>query len=618
MKLRVARVASTTQQEGTGNGLRTLYRSARLCVQGSDDIRAVDLADGRRVLLAGELVGAPGSVEDAQDRLEGSFLLAIVGPGDACSLAADRFGQRDLFYAPATNPEVFASDLSLLNGSIRTGGYDQVALAHALTVYGYRPPKRHTFYRDVRRLGVGETVRIEGGRVRFEDAPFQPVPTGAYGEQELHHYADLLLDAVRVRGSPAGNVVYLSSGWDSTGLLACLVHLFGPHKVRAVIGRLQPAHRSGVLNQFELDRAQAVAAFFGVRLDVVEFDQRDHGPEWVERLQPLFTAQHLVSMPGINHAILADFVARTTAGDEVVFAGEISDGAHNLGFSQFITIFHPVQAFREYSDKMASYVFGPTFLGQLHRDRFMDDPVYRLLRDRVPGAIFDEPATDEVARTLQLLSSFFLRGHRLPLWSIRNSRMLTPAGAEAYRQEMETTYLTRAAGHATPETLYAWYLHLYNSFHWQSGTVATLPVTARARGLTMALPFWDRQIQDFLAAMPEDWGRGLDLRPTKYPLKWMLAHRVPYPLHLQVGPHSYVYDIDPSFSLAAETMYASAFTAFFKGLLRPRAYHRLLSPHVFDLAYVDAMVDRYLDGIEVRGAELNDLVALCVLSLVDW
>jgi hypothetical protein len=134
----------------------------------------------------------------------------------------------------------------------------------------------------------------------------------------------------------------------------------------------------------------------------------------------------------------------------------------------------------------------------------------------------------------------------------------------------------------------------------------------------MALPFWDRQIQEFLAAMPEDWGRGLDLRPTKYPLKWMLAHRIRYPMHLQVGPHSYVYDVDPSFSLAAETMYASAFAPFFRNLLRPRAYHRLLSPDVFDLSYVDAMVDRYLEGVEVRGAELNDLVSLCVLSLVDW
>ena len=43
---------------------------------------------------------------------------------------------------------------------------------------------------------------------------------------------------------------------------------------------------------------------------------------------------------------------RVFAGDRD--AGEISDGVHNFGFSQFLTIFHPSLEFREYADKMAS------------------------------------------------------------------------------------------------------------------------------------------------------------------------------------------------------------------------------------------------------------------------
>lgn len=118
--------------------------------------------------------------------------------------------------------------------------------------------------------------------------------------------------------------------------------------------------------------------------------------------------------------------------------------------------------------------------------------------------------------------------------------------------------------------------------------------------------------------MPEEWGRGLDLNPTKYPLKWMLKNRIEYPYHLQVGPHSYLYDMDPSFSLAAETMYGSAFAPYFRNLLGPRTYHDLLSPEIFDLAYIDGLVNRYLDGIETRGSELNDLVSLCMLLMVGW
>ncbi len=64
--------------------------------------------------------------------------------------------------------------------------------------------------------------------------------------------------------------------------------------------------------------------------------------------------------------------------------------------------------------------------------------------------------------------------------------------------------------------------------------------------------------------MPESWGRGLDLKPTKYPLKWMLEHCIDYPLHLQVGPHLYLYDVDPTFSHSAKFMYGSAFTPYIK------------------------------------------------------
>src|SRR5207237_976636 len=83
--------------------------------------------------------------------------------------------------------------------------------------------------------------------------------------------------------------------------------------------------------------------------------------------------------------------------------------------SQYVTIFHPTLAFREYSDKMASYLFGPTFFGLFLSDQFEDDPIYRLFRARAGAAHFDPPAKDPVARRRQFLASFFLRGARIPL-----------------------------------------------------------------------------------------------------------------------------------------------------------------------------------------------------------
>jgi hypothetical protein len=136
--------------------------------------------------------------------------------------------------------------------------------------------------------------------------------------------------------------------------------------------------------------------------------------------------------------------------------------------------------------------------------------------------------------------------------------------------------------------------------------------------LRAELPFWDGRLQQFLSAMPESWGRGLDLNPTKYPLKWMLKNRIRFPMHLQVGPHSYLYDVDPTFSHGAEILYGSAFAPYYKQLLARGTYRDVLSADIFDIAYLDGIVKRYLDGVEVRGAEMNDVLSLCLLSASGW
>ena len=640
MNLRILVTDATESQPKQSSGMNTLYRAGHVLVEGSSDVETLELRDGRKAFLAGDLFGlrtrqgeirAPGRgelleelggpLEECRDRLEGRYILVIAGPGDRCTVFADRYGKRDLYCMLSARTPCIATDLTLLTESPAKDGYDQAALAHALCMYGYRSPKRHTPYRAVRRLGVRESISIIGGRIAFKTEPFRPIPAGTFSERDLEEYAEILLEAIRLRGSRHGNVVYLSSGWDSTSILACLVHLFGSRKVRCVIGRMRYSERSGIINPFEMERARAVADYFNVRLDVAEFDYRGKKAlELHDRLKPTIQQpHHTTGGIGFNHTVLADFVARTTGGGESVFAGEISDGAHNLGFSQFMTIFHPVLEFREYSDKMGSYLFGPTFLRLFQEGKHGGDPIYGLFRSRAGGARFDERAKGSAAaRTLQFLSSFFLRPCRLPLWSLGNTEMLTAGGLEQYAAEMESTYLGDAARKATPETLYSWYLHLYNSFHWQCSTIVPLGLTAEARGLRMALPFWDTRLQEFLSAMPENWGRGLDLNPTKYPLKWMLKNVIDYPMHLTSGPHSYLYDVNPMFNLGAEMIYGSGFAPRFRQALQSRAYRDVLSPDFFNMAYVERIVARYLKGTEVKGAEFREMLSLCWLALSGW
>jgi hypothetical protein len=638
MRFRII-MGQASETAGSEAGLRILHRGPSLRVEGDQHARWLVLRDGGYALLAGDvsalrtrsggLEAAPGDlaslggvlaagVSHCRETLQGRWALVLVGADGSVELGSDAFGRGEIYYRESPGGGTFASGLDLV--PIAHGGpYDQAALAHVFCVYGHRPPKRHTLYTGLRRLGVGETARWTGGTLSVRDDDFTPVASADFGDRELNEYADIFLETLRQTGSRHGNIVYLSSGWDSTSILAGLVTVFGARRVRAVTGRMLYSERAGVINQFEIDRARAMAAYYGIQLDIVDFDWRKQVPAFFERLQPMLRAQQLMGGTALTHGALAEYVAANSRGDEAVFAGEISDGAHNLGFSQYATIFHPVLDFREYADKMGSYLVGPSFLRRfLDGGAVSDDPIYDLFRRRCGDAIFDAPAAAGAPRRQQFLSNFFLRANRLPLWSLRNNRALTERGRTAFADEMERTYLAKPAETLTPETLYAWYLRLYNSFHWQGSTVSTITLTAQEYGLRLQLPFWDARLQEFLAAMPESFGRGLDLNPTKYPLKWMLKHRIDYPMHLQTGPHSYLYDVDHSFSHAAESLQRSALTPYFKERLRRRGYQSLLSADVFDLGYLDGIVDRYLAGEELKGEDLGDLGTLCWLTATGW
>lgn len=637
MRFRIM-IGQSADTASSDAGLRVLHRGPSLRVEGDDQTRWLPLGNGGHALLAGEvaalrtrsgeLAPAPNDPADLRGMLaagltrcretfEGRWALALVGADGSLELGSDAFARGEIYYREARGSATFASGIDLLPGA-GSAPYDQAALAHVFCVYGHRPPKRHTLYQSVRRLGVGETARWSSGTLSVREDDFTPVASGDFGERELNEYADIFLDTLRHTGSRHGNIVYLSSGWDSTSILAGLVRVFGARRVRAVTGRMLYSERAGVINQFEIDRARAMAAYYGIQLDIVDFDWRKQVPAFFERLQPMLRAQQLMGGTALTHGALAEFVAANSRGDEAVFAGEISDGAHNLGFSQYATIFHPVLDFREYADKMGSYLVGASFLRRFLDGAVSDDPIYDLFRRRCGDAVFDAPAAPGAVRRRQFLSNFFLRANRLPLWSLRNNRVLTERGRTAFADEMERTYLAKPAEALTPETLYAWYLRLYNSFHWQGSTVSTITLTAQEFGLNMQLPFWGARLQEFLSAMPESFGRGLDLNPTKYPLKWMLEHRIDYPMHLQKGPHSYLYDVDHSFSHAAEAIQRSALTPYFKERLRRRGYQSLLSAEVFDVGYLDGVVDRYLAGEELKGEELGDVGTLCWLTATGW
>ena len=553
-------------------------------------------------------------------KLEGRFILIFVGNDSLC-IGSDQFGKLDIYYQHSKSAITLASNLELLPEDLAADGFNQVALAHMLTYYGYRPSKKETLYNSVKRLGVDECAYImNGDKLTLKKRVFVAQKTQNYTDTSHDEYADIFLDHLKEVGSEDGNIIYLSSGWDSTSILAGLIHLFGNEKITGIIGKMKFSKRSGCCNQIEIDKAKKFADYYDIKLEVIDWDLTTKDKNYFESLKDRMRKYQLYALTGYTHDKLAIKASDLAKKNETIFAGEISDGVHNMGFSQYTTIFHPSSGFREYSDKMASYLFGPTFLSLLLNGDYIKDPVYKLFKDRIGAVDFDEVAKTPNEIKLQLLTSMFLRDARLPLWSLENEAIFTAKGRKYYTQEMQEKYLIDIAKNMNIDNIYANYLYLYNSFHWQGSSVLSVQTMSDYYALNSDMPFWSSDLQDFLSKMPEYWGRGLDLNPTKYPLKQMLkGGRIDYPYDYQDGNHSYTYDVDHSFSHAQEVYCYSALVEDFQNSVRHKPYHQILSKDYFDLDYIDGLIDEYISSpTDMTVANVTKMVPIIMLCYVGW
>ncbi len=590
------------------------------CVrQRNGDVRPLDLLTD--ITALSDLFSCLEEVE-VPSRLEGNYTALIVDQkSNRATLLCDEFNRSEVFYAERDGGVIASANLETLVQSMKRVEYSQDALANMLSVYGCFAPKRLTLYQGVNRLGVGERLLWKSNSMLISKRNFVASPCREYGDREQHEYADLLETSIKVRASDRMNWVFLSSGWDSTAILSLLVKNYGRARVRGVIGKMSYSDRAGTINQFELDRAQKFAEYFGIKLDVVPLDLRQQDAiDYWKKIGPQLKKQHIYAISSYNFYRLTDHIRQQGDDTDAIFAGEISDGVHNFGFSQFATILdHPDLGFREYSDKMASYIYGPTFFKSVLNGNYAEDAVYKILRARHGNAKFDDPmVSDESDRRRKYFLSFFNRYVRLPFYALDNTSTLTRQGASLLENSIYDSYLQEASEQATPETLYAWLLYLYNSFHWQGGTVRCFGARLAETGRKIRFPFWDGRLHDFLSQMPENWGRGLELRPAKYPLKWALANKFNYPMHYQSGPHSYLYDVNPQFSHVGEMLFGSFASSHFKEILSGYPYEDLLDPAYFNIDYLRALVDNYRKGGEFGGQERTDLMALVTLCLIGW
>ncbi len=622
----------TYNQENLQNKFPVVFEDKKLTIETNSLIDSWTNNDGITYLIIGKIIGKRSSnklnteISDYKqlenqkniNLFEGRFV--VIEINDKVSIWSDNIGRYDVYW---TNDELnnkfcICSSLEFISKVFDKGDIDQLALSQMLTIYGGRPLKKQTLSNKIKRLGVNEKLTVLDGKFDITKLEFEPLSVFSKDNlSKLDEYSDAFIEAIRSRASDSQNIVFLSSGWDSTSILAVLVHLFGPSNIDCVIGRMHYTDRSGIINSFELERAKKIADYYKVRLHIIDLDYRNDARKITAEVKPILAKHCFGNITGFNHYLITKGAKKIAKKDASVFVGEISDGAHNFGFSQYFSIFHPEShSFREYSDKMATYLFGPTFLKQLINEKHKEDPVWKIFQLYSKDIIFDKVEKGHENVSFQLLSTFFLSGGRIPLYSKLNTKILTKFGSKNFIEHGEKTYLDSFKGKINYDNLYSIYLHLYNSFHWQGGTVATLEYICDEFELNCHLPFLDSQVIKILSEMPESWGRGLDINNTKYPLKWMLKNKVDYPFELQEGPHSYTYDVDPNFSHSSELVNASSFRELYSKALMSPDFIEKFDSKIFNVEYIKSIIQKYNLGDEMEGDDVVNILNLGKIAIL--
>ena len=133
--------------------------------------------------------------------------------------------------------------------------------------------------------------------------------------------------------------LFMSSGFDSSYLLALQEKLLGSSNIVGLTCVQKFNERSGVYNKFEIERVKKLAKFYNIKNYFIDVNLKDNFQKLSEETGPIcgntMNTNHLSSMMFYKVAQLG----KSKLGTKTLMSGEISDGAHNLGFSQFLTSF---------------------------------------------------------------------------------------------------------------------------------------------------------------------------------------------------------------------------------------------------------------------------------------
>ena len=487
--------------------------------------------------------------EGFSEKVEGIYNVAVVNQSkDTVLIFGDAFNRSNIFY-----PE--SKDLSIVSTNIRDVlthmgiiSYEPMVLC-CMLILGYSPAK-HTPYQGLRRLAVGERLLAQNGHIKANKSPVNPSRWIEMEETHHSHYAEIFENAIISGSSPNENWVEVSGGWDSTIILGTLRKYFDASKVRAIVQAIN--FKDGqCYNPYEVDKSIEIGKYYDIPVDIVVTDLGSPA------LPDIWANASKAQLPDLGYDwlpayhIMADFIKQNGKQGASVYVGSYSDAIHNFGFSQFSAFPYLNYDFRAYSDKIKSYLYSPSFLKKIIDGTFEDDFAYKLFRWHHSAEQFsDVSQLSRSQRIFEYLLPFVIANSRIPFASIATDPIFLPDTQMCLKDWLYEHYFKEVVELIEPGTVYFWLLRLYQYFHLQGTERIAVKTSLQGAGQRPCWPFYDLRMVRFMEKMPENWGRGLEWLPTKYPLKHYGCNNIKIPYEIvESSAHSYIDELEEGHSI---------------------------------------------------------------------
>lgn len=541
------------------------------------------------------------------DNIEGNYWgVEIDHRNKSLTIFGDKLKRLSLYYFYNDDIFIISDNPKEIMNEVGKLEYDENSL---ISAFLFCLPKGHSLFKELYRLKYNEVIEITEDKIKIETLQGKEKDTkiAEYSEKDLDEHDKILEKAILSRASRKLNVVFCSGGWDSSTILAILTKHLGKEKVISITEKIILAD-GRCLNIYELNKAKKIAKILGVKSEIVTINyQKDKLRDAVKYnlfLNGLFTYAPLNCNKPIN------YIKEKYGDDVVVFNGDGSDSFQNFGFSQYETLLHEDGNFRAYADKMKNYLFGSTFFKKIKNNTFLEDTVYKIFLNLNQDKEFVN-AKSSKDRIYYYLVSFILSDIRVPFRKFSCKKYVKDRAFRNFEKWLKRNYFQEAIDNINETNLYYWFLCLYNNFHLQSPQFRIF----RERFKNARFPFLDLNLFKFMSKMPENFGRGLEFRSTKYPLR-RLTKKVLTKEQIKIieaKPHSYIYEVE-DMNVFNEYLLKGSVSESIKDSIDTRKCRKIFSNKYFKTEKIEALVKEFKQG-KLKNVSESEAKLLIILAL---